>query len=301
MDKIYDLVIIGGGAAGLTSAIYAQRAGLDFVMLDTASSMGSQLTQTDEVENYTGLGKISGMDLIMKFREHAAGMDANMADEAVSAVEKDGGLFITVTGSKNTYKSKTVIFCAGAAHRPLGVEGEAEFTGRGVSYCAVCDGFFYRKKTAVVVGGGDTAVSEAVFLSNICSEVKIVHRRGEFRAAKRLVDRLNECKNVTQVLNAELAEIKGDKTVTSVVLRDGRELETNGVFVAVGIVPNSGLVKDLADCDSAGFIVAGESGETSCEGLFAAGDVRTKPLRQIITACADGANCVNAVTELLNS
>ncbi len=300
MDKIYDLVIIGGGAAGLTSAIYAQRAGLDFVMLDTASSMGSQLTQTDEVENYTGLGKISGMDLIMKFREHAAGMDANMADEAVSAVEKDGGLF-TVTGSKNTYKSKTVIFCAGAAHRPLGVEGEAEFTGRGVSYCAVCDGFFYRKKTAVVVGGGDTAVSEAVFLSNICSEVKIVHRRGEFRAAKRLVDRLNECKNVTQVLNAELAEIKGDKTVTSVVLRDGRELETNGVFVAVGIVPNSGLVKDLADCDSAGFIVAGESGETSCEGLFAAGDVRTKPLRQIITACADGANCVNAVTELLNS
>ncbi len=300
MDKIYDLVIIGGGAAGLTSAIYAQRAGLDFVMLDTASSMGSQLTQTDEVENYTGLGKISGMDLIMKFREHAAGMDANMADEAVSAVEKDGGLF-TVTGSKNTYKSKTVIFCAGAAHRPLGVEGEAEFTGRGVSYCAVCDGFFYRKKTAVVVGGGDTAVSEAVFLSNICSEVKIVHRRGEFRAAKRLVDRLNECKNVTQVLNAELAEIKGDKTVTSVVLRDGRELETNGVFVAVGIVPNSGLVKDLADRDSAGFIVAAESGETSCEGLFAAGDVRTKPLRQIITACADGANCVNAVTELLNS
>lgn len=300
MDKIYDLVIIGGGAAGLTSAIYAQRAGLDFVMLDTASSMGSQLTQTDEVENYTGLGKISGMDLIMKFREHAAGMDANMADEAVSAVEKDGGLF-TVTGSKNTYKSKTVIFCAGAAHRPLGVEGEAEFTGRGVSYCAVCDGFFYRKKTAVVVGGGDTAVSEAVFLSNICSEVKIVHRRGEFRAAKRLVDRLNECKNVTQVLNAELAEIKGDKTVTSVVLRDGRELETNGVFVAVGIVPNSELVKDLAECDSAGFIVAGESGETSCEGLFAAGDVRTKPLRQIITACADGANCVNAVTELLNS
>ena len=300
MDKIYDLVIIGGGAAGLTSAIYAQRAGLDFVMLDTASSMGSQLTQTDEVENYTGLGKISGMDLIMKFREHAAGMDANMTDEAVSAVEKDGGLF-TVTGSKNTYKSKTVIFCAGAAHRSLGVEGEAEFTGRGVSYCAVCDGFFYRKKTAVVVGGGDTAVSEAVFLSNICSEVKIVHRRGEFRAAKRLVDRLNECKNVTQVLNAELAEIKGDKTVTSVVLRDGRELETNGVFVAVGIVPNSGLVKDLAECDSAGFIVAGESGETSCEGLFAAGDVRTKPLRQIITACADGANCVNAVTELLNS
>ena len=300
MDKIYDLVIIGGGAAGLTSAIYAQRAGLDFVMLDTASSMGSQLTQTDEVENYTGLGKISGMDLIMKFREHAAGMDANMADEAVTAVSKDGGLF-TVTGSKNTYKSKTVIFCAGAAHRPLGVKGEAEFTGRGVSYCAVCDGFFYRKKTAVVVGGGDTAVSEAVFLSNICSEVKIVHRRGEFRAAKRLVDRLNECKNVTQVLNAELAEIKGDKTVTSVVLRDGRELETNGVFVAVGIVPNSGLVKDLADCDSAGFIVAGESGETSCEGLFAAGDVRTKPLRQIITACADGANCVNAVTELLNS
>lgn len=300
MEKIYDLIIVGGGAAGLTSAVYAQRAGLDFVMLDTASSMGSQLTQTDEVENYTGLGKISGMDLILKFRGHASEMDAKMSDEAVSSVSKDGGVF-TVTGSKNTYRSKTVILCTGATHRPLGVKGEAEFTGRGVSYCAVCDGFFYRKKTAVVVGGGDTAVSEAVFLSNICSEVKIIHRRGEFRAAKSLVDRLNECENVTQVLNAELAEIKGDKTVTSVVLKDGRELETNGVFVAVGIVPNSGLVKDLADCDNAGFVVAGETGKTSCEGLYAAGDVRTKPLRQIITACADGANCVNAVTELLNS
>lgn len=300
MEKIYDLIIIGGGAAGLTSAIYAARAGLDFVMLDTASSMGSQLTQTDEVENYTGLGKIGGMDLIMKFREHAALMNANMADENVNSVSKDGDVF-TVEGSKNTYKSKTVIYCAGAAHRPLGVKGEGEFTGRGVSYCAVCDGFFYKNKTAVVVGGGDTAVSEAIFLSNICKEVKIVHRRNEFRAAKRLVDRLNECENVTQVLSAELAEIRGDKTVTSAVLKDGRELETNGVFVAVGIVPNSGLVKDLADCDRAGFVIAGESGKTSCPGLYVAGDVRTKPLRQIITACADGANCVNAVTELLNS
>ncbi|HCA04911.1 MAG TPA: thioredoxin-disulfide reductase [Ruminococcaceae bacterium] len=300
MDKIFDLIIIGGGAAGLTSAIYAQRAGLDFVMLDTASSMGSQLTQTDEVENYTGLGKIGGMDLIMKFREHAALMGANMADEAVGAVSKDDGIF-TVTGSKNIYKSKTVIFCAGATHRPLGVKGESEFTGRGVSYCAVCDGFFYKNKTAVIVGGGDTAVSEAIFLSNICSEVKIVHRRGEFRAAKALVDRLNACRNVTQVLNAELAEVKGDKSVTAAVLKDGRELETNGVFVAVGIVPNSGLVKQLADCDKAGFIIADESGKTSCSGLYAAGDVRTKPLRQIITACADGANCVNAVTQLLNS
>lgn len=298
-DRIYDMIIVGGGAAGLTAAVYAQRAGLDFILLDAASSMGSQLTQTNEIENYIGIEKIGGMELIMQFRQHAAKTGAKMADESVRSVEKDGGVF-TVTASKNTYQSKTVVYCAGAAHRPLGVKGESELTGKGVSYCAVCDGFFYRKKTALVVGGGDTAVSEALFLSNICEKVYIVHRRDTFRAAKALTDRLTACENVTCVMSAELASINGDAKVESVTLKDGRALEVNGVFVAVGIVPNSEMIKSLADCDGAGFVIADESGATSCEGLYVAGDVRTKPLRQIITACADGANCVTSATEYLN-
>ena len=298
-NKTFDLVIIGGGAAGLTAAIYAKRAGLDFVMLDTAASMGSQLTQTDEVENYTGLGAIGGMELIMKFREHAKSMNVSMADETVTSVTKSGEIF-TIVGSKNTYSAKTVICCTGAAHRPLGVKGEDEFSGRGVSYCAVCDGFFCRNKTAVVAGGGDTAVSEAIYLSKICREVLIVHRRNEFRAQKGLVEKLLACKNVKPLMNSELEKITGDKRVSSVTLKDGRAINVDGVFIAVGIVPNSGLISHLAQCDSAGFVIADESGKTSVDGLFVAGDVRTKPLRQIITACSDGANCVNAVTDYLN-
>ena len=298
-NKVLDMVIVGGGVAGLTAAIYAQRAGLDYVMLDIAASMGSQLTQTDEVENYTGLGKIGGMDLVMKFREHAQSMGANMADGRVQSVVKDDGIF-TVKTAQNSYQAKTVVYCGGATHRPLGVPGEAEFTGKGVSYCAVCDGFFYRGKTALVVGGGDTAVSEALFLSNFCHDVYIVHRRDTFRAAKSLTDRLFAKENITPVLTAEVAQIKGEKAVSAVELKDGRELAVNGVFVAVGIVPNSEPVRELADCDGAGFVIADESGATSCEGLFVAGDVRTKPLRQIITACADGANCVTAASEYLN-
>ena len=298
-DRIYDMVIVGGGAAGLTAAVYAQRAGLDFILLDAAASMGSQLTQTNEIENYIGFEKIGGMELIMQFRQHASKTGAVMADESVKSIEKSGGVF-TVTASKNTYRAKTVVYCAGAAHRPLGVKGESELTGKGVSYCAVCDGFFYRKKTALVVGGGDTAVSEALFLSNICDKVYIVHRRDTFRAAKALIDRLSSCENISCVMNAELASINGEAKVEGVTLKDGRELEVNGVFVAVGIVPNSEMIKSLAACDGAGFVIADESGATSCEGLYAAGDVRTKPLRQIITACADGANCVTSATAYLN-
>ena len=293
------MVIVGGGAAGLTAAVYARRAGLRFVMLDVASSMGSQLTQTDEVENYTGLGKIGGMELIMKFREHAQSMGAPMSDESVKAIAESDGVF-TVTASKNTYTAKTVVYCAGASHRPLGVPGEAELSGKGVSYCAVCDGFFCRNKTALIVGGGDTAVSEALYLAKICKQVYLVHRRDEFRAAKALTDRLGECENVTCFMNAELEEISGESRVNSVTFKDGRSLDVDGVFVAVGIVPNSQLIRPLAECDGAGFVKAGESGATSCEGLFVAGDVRTKPLRQIITACADGANAVNSAVDYLN-
>lgn len=299
MTKILDLLIAGGGAAGLTSAVYASRSGLDYVLVDVASSMGSQITQTEDVDNYTGFSKVNGMDLVMKFYEHAKALDAPMVNDEVKLITKQDDIF-TVKCSKNEYKAKTVILCAGATHRELGVKGEKEFLGKGVGYCAVCDGFFYRNKTAVVVGGGNTAVTDALYLSKICKKVILVHRRDNLSAENILVNRLKQAENVEFVFNAEISEIIGEKLVNSVKLKDGRVLETDGVFIAVGIVPRSNAVKDLAKLDKGGYVVADESGTTSVNGLFVAGDVRTKNLRQIITACSDGANAVDSVNKYLD-
>lgn len=299
MTKILDLLIAGGGAAGLTSAVYASRSGLDYVLVDVASSMGSQITQTEDVDNYTGFSKVNGMDLVMKFYEHAKALDAPMVNDEVKLITKQDDIF-TVKCSKNEYKAKTVILCSGATHRELGVKGEKEFLGKGVGYCAVCDGFFYRNKTAVVVGGGNTAVTDALYLSKICKKVILVHRRDNLSAENILVNRLKQAENVEFVFNAEISEIIGEKLVNSVKLKDGRVLETDGVFIAVGIVPRSNAVKDLAKLDKGGYVVADESGTTSVNGLFVAGDVRTKNLRQIITACSDGANAVDSVNKYLD-
>lgn len=299
MTKILDLLIAGGGAAGLTSAVYASRSGLDYVLVDVASSMGSQITQTEDVDNYTGFSKVNGMDLVMKFYEHAKTLDAPMVNDEVKLITKQDDIF-TVKCSKNEYKAKTVILCSGATHRELGVKGEKEFLGKGVGYCAVCDGFFYRNKTAVVVGGGNTAVTDALYLSKICKKVILVHRRDNLSAENILVNRLKQAENVEFVFNAEISEIIGEKLVNSVKLKDGRVLETDGVFIAVGIVPRSNAVKDLAKLDKGGYVVADESGTTSVNGLFVAGDVRTKNLRQIITACSDGANAVDSVNKYLD-
>ncbi len=300
MKDVLDLVIAGGGAAGLTAAVYAARGGLDFVLIDLASSMGSQITQTEDVDNYTGFGKVNGMELVMKFYEHAKALDAPMVNEEVKLIEKNDGIF-TVKCAKNEYKAKTVIYCAGATHRELGIKGEKEFLGRGVGYCAVCDGFFFRNKTALVVGGGNTAVTDALYLSKICKKVIVVHRRDRFSAENILTDRLKSAENVEILLNTEVAEINGEKTVTSVLLKDGRTLETDGVFIAVGIIPRNEAVKDIVSLDKGGYIIADESGKTSVEGLYVAGDVRTKALRQIITACSDGANCVDSVNHYLDN
>ncbi len=300
MEKIFDLVIAGGGAAGLTAAVYAARSGLDFVLVDLASSMGSQITQTADVDNYTGFSKVNGMELVMKFYEHAKALDAPMVNDEVKLIEKHDDVF-TVKCAKNEFKTKTIIYCAGATHRELGVKGEKEFIGRGVGYCAVCDGFFFRNKTAVVVGGGNTAVTDALYLSKICKKVIVVHRRDKLRAENIIVDKLKNAENVEILYNSEVTEIIGEKTVNSVLLKDGTTLETDGVFIAIGIVPRSDAVKDIVELDKGGYIVADESGKTSSEGLFVAGDVRTKALRQIITACSDGANCVDSVNNYLDS
>ena len=300
MSQILDLIICGGGAAGLTSAVYAARSGLDFVLIDISSSMGSQITQTSDVDNYTGFEKVNGMELVMKFYEHAKALNAPMINDEVQEISKENGIF-TVTCAQGEYKSRTVIYCSGASHRELGVKGERELLGRGVGYCAVCDGFFYRNKTVVVVGGGNTAVTDALYLSKICKKVILVHRRDSLRAEKILVERLENAENVEIMFNSEVAEILGEKGADGVLLKSGETIDCDGVFIAVGIVPRSDTVKNLAELDDNGYIVADESGRTSLDGLFAAGDVRTKELRQIITACSDGANCVDSVNKFLDT
>lgn len=300
MSQILDLVICGGGAAGLTSAVYAARSGLDFVLIDISSSMGSQITQTSDVDNYTGFEKVNGMELVMKFYEHAKALNAPMINDEVQEITKENGIF-TVKCAQGEYKTRTVIYCSGASHRELGVKGEKELLGRGVGYCAVCDGFFYRNKTVVVVGGGNTAVTDALYLSKICKKVILVHRRDSLRAEKILVERLENAENVELMFNSEVAEILGEKGADGVLLKSGDKIDCDGVFIAVGIVPRSDTVKNLAELDDNGYIVADESGKTSLDGLFAAGDVRTKELRQIITACSDGANCVDSVNKFLDN
>lgn len=300
MSQILDLIICGGGAAGLTSAVYAARSGLDFVLIDISSSMGSQITQTSDVDNYTGFEKVNGMELVMKFYEHAKALNAPMINDEVQEISKGNGIF-TVKCAQGEYKSRTVIYCSGASHRELGVKGEKEFLGRGVGYCAVCDGFFYRNKTVVVVGGGNTAVTDALYLSKICKKVILVHRRDSLRAEKILVERLENAENVELMFNSEVLEILGEKGADGVLLKSGETIDCDGVFIAVGIVPRSDTVKNLAELDDNGYIVADESGRTSLDGLFAAGDVRTKELRQIITACSDGANCVDSVNKFLDT
>lgn len=299
MNKTYDLLIAGGGAAGLTAAVYAARSGLDFVLVDIASSMGSQITQTEDVDNYTGFEKVSGLELVQKFYEHAKALNAPMVSDEVKLITKQNGEF-NVKCAENEYRAKTVIFCAGATHRELGIKGEKEFLGRGVGYCAVCDGFFYRNKTVLVVGGGNTAVTDALYLSKICKKVMVIHRRNRFSAENILVKRLLEAENVEIMFETELQEILGEKSVNRVLLKDGRTLETDGVFIAVGIVPRNDAVKDIAKTDNYGYVIADESGKTSVEGLYAAGDVRTKTLRQIITACSDGANAVDSVNKYID-
>lgn len=300
MSEILDLIICGGGAAGLTSAVYAARSGLDFVLIDISSSMGSQITQTSDVDNYTGFEKVNGMELVMKFYEHAKALNAPMINDEVQEITKENGIF-TVKCAQGEYKSRTVIYCSGASHRELGVKGERELLGRGVGYCAVCDGFFYRNKTVVVVGGGNTAVTDALYLSKICKKVILVHRRDSLRAEKILVERLENAENVELMFNSEVLEILGEKGADGVLLKSGETIDCDGVFIAVGIVPRSDTVKNLAELDDNGYIVADESGRTSLDGLFAAGDVRTKELRQIITACSDGANCVDSVNKFLDT
>lgn len=300
---VYDIIIVGSGPAGLAAAIYAKRACLNTLVLEKNFMSGGQVLNTYDVDNYPGLPGIGGFDLGMKLREHADGLGAEFVTVEVQKVRKEEDIYIVET-DQGEFETKTVIIATGAHHRKLNIPGEDTLAGRGVSYCATCDGAFFRNKVTAVVGGGDVAVEDAIFLARICEKVYVIHRRDELRAAKSLQEKLFSLPNVEMVWNSVVHRIEGENSVSSIIIEDihkkeEKMLAVDGIFIAVGIEPNSTEFKGLVEMDGGGYIVAGEEGHTSEPGIFAAGDVRTKALRQIVTAAADGANAVFSAEKYL--
>ncbi len=320
MEKLYDMIIIGSGPAGLAAAIYGQRARLDTLVIEKDMVSGGQVLTTYEVDNYPGLPGINGFDMGTRFREHADKLGAVFVTDEVKRVESDGEAqdgellraaeLAPAAGKKavicenGRYYGRTVVIATGARHQNLGVPGESRLTGMGVSYCATCDGAFFRNKTVAVVGGGDVALEDAIFLSRICQKVWLIHRRDELRGAKSLQERVFKQDNIEILWDTVVEEILGNGQVESLKITNKKtgqqsDLSVQGIFIAVGIVPNSQSFEGLVEMEK-GYIKAGEDTKTSAAGIFAAGDVRTKPLRQIVTAAADGANAVTSVERYLS-
>lgn len=296
---MYDLLIIGSGPAGLGAAIYGERAGLNLAVIDRSPISGGQVLTTYEVDNYLGLPEISGSDISERFREHADKLGVSFLTADVESIEDFGEKKIIHT-DEGDYEARAVILATGATHAMLGVEGEMKLSGMGVSYCATCDGAFFRGRTAAVVGGGDVAVEDAIFLAGICKKVYLIHRRDALRAADSLQKKLMSLPNVEVLWNSEVSKIQGEDMVESLLVyqnqtKEETVLEVNGIFIAVGVIPNTEKFKGLVEMDEKGYILADESCVTSVPGIFAVGDIRKKALRQIITAVADGANAVNSV------
>lgn len=301
---MYDLIITGAGPAGLAAAIYAARAELKFIVLEKEVMSGGQIINTYEVDNYPGLYHMGGFDLAMKFREHADALGASFVTGEVKAIEEISGGKKVICQDGTEYETKTVILAGGAKHRKLEVPGEESLAGSGVSYCATCDGAFFRGKEVAVVGGGDVAVEDALFLARLCKKVYVIHRRDTFRAAKTLVSRLTAAENVKIIYDSVVKEIQGKFKVESLLLEnkktgEARTVTLDGVFIAVGMLPETLGYEGLVELDASGYIVADETGVTSCPGIFAAGDIRTKELRQVVTAASDGANAVQSVEHYL--
>lgn len=302
--KIYDLVIIGSGPAGMAAAIYAKRAMLDCLLLEKEYMPGGQVIQTYEVDNYPGIPKTNGMELSSKFAEHARELGIETQVAEVTDIMPDGDVKEIILKNGEKIQTKTIILATGAVHRTLGVPGEKELAGMGVSYCATCDGAFFRNKITAVVGGGDVALEDAVFLSIMCEKVYLIHRRDEFRGAKILQNQVKNNDKIEILWNSVVTKIDGDSKVESIQIENvdshvDKTLDVDGIFIAVGTKPVSDLLKGRLDMDDQGYIKAGEDGVTNLPGIFAGGDGRTKNLRQVVTAVADGANCVQSVERYL--
>jgi thioredoxin reductase (NADPH) len=303
MKKIYDMVIIGGGPGGYTAALYAARAGMSVVVLEKLSP-GGQMAQTSQIDNYPGFSKgVDGYELAEDMEKAALqfGAESELAEVLSVDLKADPKVIETDAG---TYYGKTVVIATGAGPRGLGVPGERELTGRGVHYCAHCDGMFYKGKTVVVAGGGNSAAADALLLSRLCEKVIVIHRRDTLRATKIYHKPLMEAENVEFRWNSTISKVLEDGKVSGVLIRDnvtGEEsvVEAQGIFVSIGRKPASALVVGQVDLDAGGYIVADESTRTSIPGVFAVGDVRTKALRQIVTAVADGAVAAHYADEFL--
>ncbi len=296
----YDVVIVGGGPGGLTCGLYLARAGLNAILFEKMFT-GGQAATTDRIDNYPGLPGVNGADLGMIMATQAQEMGLAISYDEVTKLELSGATKHIFTAGGQV-EARFVVLSTGANPAHLGVPGEVEFTGRGVSYCATCDGNFFKNKRVAVIGGGDTAVEDALYLSKLASEVFLIHRRNELRAAKHGQEKLKKCENVTYLLECQVKRIEGEGKVERLMYaKNGQEeelvLPVDGCFVAVGSRPNSELFRDLVACDAAGYVLAGEDCRTSLPGVYVVGDVRQKTLRQIITAAADGANAAYSITE----
>ncbi|MCU7667152.1 thioredoxin-disulfide reductase [Bacillus thuringiensis] len=291
MTQLYDVIIIGAGPAGLTAAIYAARANLKTLMIERGVP-GGQMVNTEEIENFPGFESILGPELSTKMFEHSQKFGAEYTYGDVKGISIDGEYKIVET-SKQNYKTKTIIIATGTEHKKLGVPGEKELSGRGVSYCAVCDGAFFKEKELVVIGGGDSAVEEALYLTRFASKVTVIHRRDQFRAQPILQERLLNNPKVEIIWNHTVDEILGDRVVEKLSIRDvntgeRKEFTSNGAFIYIGMLPLTEAFKNLPISNEEGFIITNENLETSMPGIFAAGDCREKMLRQVVTATADG-------------
>ncbi len=304
-QNIFDTVILGGGPAGYTAALYAARANFSVLLLEKLSP-GGQMATTDVIDNYPGFPEgVNGFDLAMQMKQGAERFGAKTKLAEVVEARLSGEIK-QIRTKEETYSARTVVLATGARPRELGVPGERELRGRGVSYCATCDGMFYRGKTAAVVGGGNTAAADALYLSRICEKVYLIHRRDTLRAQKAYLDPLKRAENVELVWNSQVEALLYQDTLTGLRIREKlsgeeREISCSGLFVAVGYLPETELFRDQLELSEAGYVKADETTRTSLPGVYAVGDLREKPLRQVITAAADGAVAVHFMEEYLNS
>ena len=301
-----DVLIIGSGPAGLAAAIYTGRAMLSTVVCERDYMSTGQIVESDCIDNYPGLPNIEGYELGEKFKAHAQAYGTEFIEDEVIKIEKSAnGSFVIKFKSDNILSVKDIIYAAGASHRKLGIDGEFALRGAGVSYCAVCDGAFFKDKTTVVIGGGDTALGDALLLSKICKQVFVIYRGEKLRAAKSLQNKANDTVNIDIIYNAIPTSFNGDKHLSSISLKNTKtgktaELNAEGAFIAIGSNPNSQILKGLVELDKSGYVVADETGKTSVPGIFVAGDVRTKALRQVVTAVSDGANAAISAENYIN-
>lgn len=290
---MYDVIIIGAGPAGLTAAIYLGRAGKKLLILEK-NVYGGQIVNSKEVENYPAISKISGFEFSNNLYNQAKNFGAELKYETVVNLTKDK----EVTTNRGKYQAKSIIIATGLSNRTLEIDGVDSFIGRGISYCATCDGNFFKDKVVAVVGGGNTALEDAIFLSNICKKVYIVHRRTTFRGEKILQDILNKKENVEFVFNSNVVKINGNELLESIIINtnnEERELQIDGLFLAIGQIPNNSYI-DIIDLDEKGYAIANEDCKTNIDGIYVAGDFRTKKVRQLVTAASDGATAaINAI------